>query len=440
LSKGFFITTMGCQMNTYDSDFLAQSLIKAGFSQKDAPEDADLILVNTCTVRAKPQQKAFSLIGRLSALKQRHPERILGILGCVAQQQGAGLLDRFPALDMVIGPRELGRFQEILQAVLSRRERVAATGLDGHLPPPISCPGYFSGRVTGYVSIMEGCNNFCTYCVVPYVRGREVSRSPGEIVSEAELLAKEGIKEITLLGQNVNSYARGERGGWRFPDLLRRLSELEGILRWRFTTSHPKDLSDELIACFRDLPRLCSHIHLPFQAGSNKVLQRMGRGYTRERYLELVTRLRNERPDMAMSSDVMVGFPGESEKDFQQTMDLVNQVQFDALFSFKYSDRGNTPAEKMDRKVGEEEKTRRLSALQTLQQQITLKRNRDLVGRDLAVLVEGKGKREMQLTGRTESNKIVNFKADEPLLGRLVQVTITEGLLNSLRGRLMSGE
>ncbi|MCD6296861.1 MAG: tRNA (N6-isopentenyl adenosine(37)-C2)-methylthiotransferase MiaB [Deltaproteobacteria bacterium] len=427
---------MGCQMNEYDSDFLAQSLIQSGLLPVDDPGRADLILINTCTVREKPEQKAFSMFGRMARIKRRNPDLVLGVVGCLAQQMGAGMIKRFPQIDFVMGPRKLGRIHEILEQIYSGRTKIVATGLEAPPPQPTPCRGYFKGRVTSFISIMEGCNNFCSYCTVPYVRGREISRSPDEILIEAGNLISEGVKEITLLGQNVNSYRWNEDGGGDFISLLKKLNKLEGLLRLRFTTSHPKDLSDGLIECFADLDKLCPHIHLPFQAGSNPVLKRMKRGYTREEYMERIAKLRKVKPDIAITSDVMVGFPGESKDDFEMTLDLIKRVQFDGLFSFKYSDRKGTLADKMGNKVGETEKSFRLSMLQGLQKQITLKKNKNLEGKRMDVLIEGHSKREGQLKGRTESNKIVNLICDTNNIGHLVNVIIKHGFLNSLRGEV----
>jgi tRNA-2-methylthio-N6-dimethylallyladenosine synthase len=427
-------------MNEYDSDFLAQSLINDGFSRTDNDKDADIILINTCTVRAKPEQKAFSLLGRLSELKRQNPGLIIGVVGCLAQQKGHELLERFPQLDLVMGPREIGRIKEILRQIYADGEKIVATHLEPGPPHPVSCRGYFDGRVTGYLSIMEGCNNFCSYCIVPYVRGREISRSPEEIVIEAKNLISEGVKEITLLGQNVNSYRWEGMEKWSFVTLLREMTKLDGLLRLRFTTSHPKDLSEQLIQCFGDLDKLCPHIHLPFQAGSNSVLDRMKRGYTREKYIQLIDKLRTVRPDIAITSDVMAGFPGETDQDFDMTLNLIKRVQFDSLFSFKYSDRKGTVAAKMDDKVGETDKSLRLSVLQSLQKKISLKKNRALEGKQLEVLVEGNSKKGGQISGRTGSNKIVNFNSNNNMIGRLVIVTVNRGLLNSLQGELAPGD
>ena len=434
MTKTFYIKTMGCQMNEYDSDFLAQSMIHHGLFPVDEPEDADLVLINTCIVRAKPEQKALSFLGRMSAFKKRKPGLILGLVGCLAQKDGASLLKRFPQLDLVMGPRELSSIQEVLGRIDSDRQRVVATRLEPGPPRPIHTLGYFEGRIKAHLSIMEGCNNFCSYCIVPHVRGREVSRSPDEILDEARALISEGVRDITLLGQNVNSYFREEGGRWTFSSLLREIGKLEGLWRLRFTTSHPKDLSDELIRRFGDISNLCPHLHLPFQAGSNRILKGMKRGYTRERYLELTAKLKEVRPDISITSDVMVGFPGESRADFELTLDLIRQVEFDSLFSFKYSDRKGTLAEKMPEKIDEPEKTARLNTLQHLQRQITFKKNRELEGKQVEVLVEGQSKKNKMLTGRTPSNKIVNFTSNNGKFGILVKVLIKDGLLNSLRG------
>jgi len=434
VSRSFFITTMGCQMNEYDSDFLARSLINSGFIPADDPEFADLILINTCTVRAKPEQKAFSMIGRMTQMKRRRPNLVLGVVGCMAQQLGVVLMERFPQVDLVMGPREISRFPDILELVYGEGERVVATQLDTPPPQTVPCGEYLRGRVTGYISIMEGCNNFCSYCIVPFVRGREVSRSPNDIIAEARDMVEQGIKDITLLGQNVNSYLWEGARKRDFVSLLDELNEIEGLLRLRFTTSHPKDLSDKLIQCFGNHKKLCPHIHLPFQAGSNTILKSMRRGYTREGYMELIPKLRGVTPDMAITSDVMVGFPGEAQEDYEATLDLIKRVQFDGIFSFKYSDRKGTLADSMAPKVDEQEKASRLSMLQDLQKQISLDKNRSLEGKHVEVLVEGESKKGGRLTGRTGSNKIVNFTCDNDKIGHLVNVTIERGLLNSLLG------
>jgi tRNA-2-methylthio-N6-dimethylallyladenosine synthase len=438
LEKGFFIHTMGCQMNEYDSDYLAKTLIHHGYVPVKGPRFADLILINTCTVRAKPEQKAVSLLGRMVSLKRRNPHLILGLVGCLAQKEGGRMLERFPDLDLVMGPREVGNVLKHLETIRLKRERVVATGLDGFPPDPDAVNGFYRGKISGFISIMQGCDNFCSYCAVPLVRGREVSRPPEQVLAEVRALVGEGIREITLLGQNVNSYRRAGDHTSDFVDLLTAVSKVEGILRLRFTTSHPKDLSLRLVQCFKDIKTLCPHIHLPFQAGSNRILERMRRGYTRETYLSLIRALREAVPHMAITSDVMVGFPGEGDDDFQETMDLVQQVRFDGLFSFKYSDRAGTLAEKMTDKVDESVKISRLAALQALQREITLQKNRALEGEVVEVLVDGPGRRPGQMTGRTGTNKVLNFNGYLSMIGQLIDVTVKEGLANSLRGEPFS--
>jgi len=437
LARTLYIGTMGCQMNEYDSDHVTQLLLKRGFKVTGRPEEADLIMINTCTVRNKAEQKAYSLLGRMVSLKTKRPGLIIGLMGCVAQQEGPGLLDKFPGLDFVLGTREICRIPEILERVEKGKQRVVATDLDEQIFPSDYVRGYFSGKVTGYISIMEGCNNFCSYCIVPYVRGREVSRPLEGVVNEARALVSQGVKEITLLGQNVNSYRAGENGVVSFPALLRALNDLQGLGRIRFTTSHPKDLSAELIRCFGELEKLCPHIHLPVQAGSNPILKMMNRGYSRERYMELVDRLREVRPGIAITSDVIVGFPGESDEDFHLTLDLVRKIEFDNIYSFKYSDRKGTPAAALGGKVPEETKSARLFTLQTLQKQITLKKNRLLEGKEVVVLVEGPSKKGGQLTGRTDTNQIVNFSSDNNIKGSFVKVLIKCAFANSLRGEII---
>jgi tRNA-2-methylthio-N6-dimethylallyladenosine synthase len=423
-------------MNEYDSDYLAQVLVNSNLLPTDTPNNADLILINTCSVRAKAEQKALSLLGRMISLKRRKPDLIVGVAGCIAQQEGSKLMERFPELDLVLGTREIESIENLLESLVSKRQKIVATNIDLRPPSPLAKDGYFKGRVKSYVSIMEGCDNFCTYCIVPYVRGREVSRPPDDIIRETEHLISQGVKEVTLLGQNVNSYVWGKGEVFRFPSLLRELSKRPGLSRIRFTTSHPKDLSEDLMHCFGELENLCPHIHLPLQAGSNKILEFMNRGYTREKYLERVEKLRIIRPDIAISSDVMVGFPKESLEDFESTLELIREIEFDSLYSFKYSDRKGTLAERMDGKISEPEKSSRLTQLQQIQRAITLEKNRRLEGQALEILVEGESKKGGQLTGRTATNKIVNFAHKNSLVGELVNVTIKRAHVNSLWGIL----
>ncbi|MBW2021454.1 MAG: tRNA (N6-isopentenyl adenosine(37)-C2)-methylthiotransferase MiaB [Deltaproteobacteria bacterium] len=437
-AKRFYIKTMGCQMNVYDSEYVAQRLMALGWSPVSEPAEADLIILNTCTVRAKPEHKAATFIGKVSQLKKRRPELVLGVLGCLAQQEGAELLRKFPRVDFVAGPREIQGVINIVRKVRGGERGIVATSLERRPPRTQVFQGYFEGKVSAFITIMQGCDNFCSYCIVPYVRGREVSRPPHEILEETKILIAQGVKEITLLGQNVNSYTFEENGArWDFPDLLKRVSRLTGLKRLRFTTSHPKDLSPRLIQLFGEIDNLCPHIHLPFQAGSNKVLKKMNRKYTREQYIALTEQLRRIRPDIAITSDVMVGFPGETERDFRDTIELVRAIQFDGLFSFKYSDRKGTLATTFDGKVPEEEKARRLQLLQEIQKDITIKKNKALEGKIVEVLVEGESTRGRQQCGRTPTNKIVNFYSNINRVGQLVKVIIEEAFANSLRGTLI---
>jgi tRNA-2-methylthio-N6-dimethylallyladenosine synthase len=433
MAKHYYIETMGCQMNEYDSDHLSRILEDSGYVAASDPEKADFVLLNTCSVRAKAEQKALSRLGRLASMKRKNPKLLLAVAGCVAQHRGTELLDRFPGLNLVLGPREIGNFRDILSRAEKRGTRIAA--VDDHQKPASFMGGfeYFQNSVKAYITIMEGCDNFCSYCIVPYVRGRETSRPSQEVLEEARDLVLQGVKEITLLGQNVNSYVHDKT---RFTGLLAGMNDIKGLHRIRFITSHPKDLSPDLIQCFARLEKLCPHIHLPFQAGSNRVLKAMKRGYTAEKYMDLISGLRAAKPGIAITSDVMVGFPNETEEDFELTLDLIRKIQFDNLFSFKYSDREGTPAARMQGKIPEQEKLSRLARLQALQRKITLGKNRELIGQTLEVLVEGASKKGQEFTGRTNTNKVVNFNSDSGSLNTLMDVTIKRASFNSLWGEL----
>ncbi len=434
----YYIATMGCQMNEYDSDSLGSILQGYGLSSTDFPEKADLIIINTCSVREKAEQKAFSLLGRMIVIKKKRNDILLGIMGCIAQQEGKALLKKFPELDLVIGTREIGNISRMLDRIVNFGERIAATDIslvsihDFH-----QSHNFFKGRIKSNLSIMEGCNNFCSYCIVPYVRGREESRPPDEIIKEAESLVTQGVKEITLLGQNVNSYSAGKGGKVKFSELLKRLAEIDGLCRIRFTTSHPKDLSDDLIKTFMSVKKLCQHIHLPFQSGSDRILKLMNRKYTCDDYLRLANKLRDISTDFAITSDVIVGFPGESEEDFKKTLDLIEKIEFDNLFSFKYSDRKGTKAAEMPDKLNDMEKSSRLKILQDLQKDKTLSRNKRLEGRSVEILVDGLSKLGTQYSGRTDTNKIINFHCKFNVIGRIIQVNVKHAFINSLHGELL---
>ncbi len=434
----FFIATMGCQMNEYNSDTLCRLLMERGCEPIDEPENADLIIINTCSVREKAEQKAFSMLGRMFTYKRKRPDIIIGFTGCIAQQEGPALLKKYPELNFVIGTRETSSINHILDRVEDFGERVGATDISLVPIQDLSnTTGYYKGRVKDFISIMEGCNNFCTYCIVPYVRGREISREPDEILREAEILVSQGVKEITLLGQNVNSYRSGKGGNVKFPDLLKIIAEIDGLYRIRFTTSHPKDLSGELIDSFKTIKKLCHHMHLPFQSGSSRILKLMNRKYTSEEYYALTQKLRDISDDFALTSDVIVGFPGETGDDFKKTLDLIEKIEFDNLFSFKYSDRKGTKAAEMPDKLDEKEKSSRLKVLQDLQKEKTLIRNKRLEQRTEEVLVDGISKQGTQYSGRTGTNKIINFPSENNLIGELVNVNVKRAFINSFRGELI---
>jgi tRNA-2-methylthio-N6-dimethylallyladenosine synthase len=439
VERKVYIETYGCQMNEHDTDRILRLLERSCYFETKDAKEADFILINTCSVREKPEHKVYSALGRYKWLKEKRGA-IIGVAGCVAQQEGSQLLDRVPYLDMVIGTHAIPRLPQLLQKIEVSGERVCETRFDrdGEYLKSI-LPQKSLGKVKSYVTIMQGCDHFCSYCIVPYVRGREQSRSSREIIEEVKHLAEMGVKEVCLLGQNVNSYGRGLEEAISFPELLSCINSIKGIERIRFTTSHPKDLSEELIQAFSKLKKLCEHFHLPFQSGSNKILKAMHRGYTKESYLEKIDCLKEGCPSIAVTADVIVGFPGETEEDFKETLNLMEKVQFDDLFSFKYSPRKGTRAAEFEDKVEGKVKQERLSILQEIQKGITLRKNQALEDRVGEVLVEGQSKQSAQdVTGRTRSNKIVNFKGDLNLVGKLVPVQITKAYAHSLRGEITS--
>ena len=434
--KNLYLHTFGCQMNVYDSERIRQLLAAQNYRLVEDPSEADLIFLNTCSVRAKPEQKVYSALGRFQALKKGKPKLIIGLGGCLAQQEGEKFLQRFPYLDFVLGTKELGRINEILHDLETLGKRRLAISLDGRIDPYASLPFFpSSSKATAFVTIMQGCDNFCSFCIVPFVRGREVSRPSREILEEIRALAAQRVQEITLLGQNVNSYGNMTSDEISFTELLEAIQEIQGIERIRFTTSHPKDLSPELIRSFGRLSKLCEHIHLPLQSGSNRVLKRMNRGYAREEYLERVIELRKACPQISITTDLIVGFPGEAEADFQSTLEVVEQAQFDDLFSFKYSDRPYTRAAEFQDKVPDEVSRRRLMELQARQRRITLKHNKTWEGRQVEVLVEGWSKENAEENmGRTRTNHIVNFPGADDPIGSRVQLRIVKAFAHSLRG------
>ncbi len=441
MDKRVYIETYGCQMNEHDSERMLRLLEGVHYTETKEPFQADLILINTCSVREKPEHKVYSALGRYRKLKERKGA-VIGVAGCVAQQEGERMLDRVPYLDLVIGTHAIPMLAQLLERIEVSGQRVCETRFDrsGEYLKT-SLPEKPLAKVKSYVTIMQGCNHFCSFCIVPYVRGGEKSRPSWEILKEIRHLAEMGLKEVFLLGQNVNGYGKGLEGEVDFPRLLDQINEIEGIERIRFTTSHPADLSDALIQDFSALEKLCEHIHLPFQSGSNRILKTMHRGYTRESYLERIERLKDVCPSIALTADVIVGFPGEEEEDFGETLDLMEKVRFDDLFSFKYSPRKGTQATELQNQVEEETKQDRLSILQKIQREITLEKNQALEGQVEEVLVEGVSKQsDRDVTGRTRSNKIVNFTGDFSLVGKTIPVKVVKACPHSLRGEILSSE
>jgi tRNA-2-methylthio-N6-dimethylallyladenosine synthase len=433
----FYIQTFGCQMNDHDSGVLSRLLEQDGYREVGEPSEADVILLNTCAIRGKAEQKVYSQLGRYKRLKERHPGLVLGVGGCIAQGEGRNLFRRAPHVDLVFGTQTVHEVPELIRAAQSERRRVVATRLQND--PAVMETLYAHSRGLGpraYVTVMQGCDNFCAYCVVPYVRGREVSRPAPEVLAEVERLVSEGVVEVTLLGQNVNSYGRKPRGDVGFAELVGRLAKVAGLRRIRFTTSHPKDLSEGLIRAFAEEPKLMPHIHLPIQSGSGRVLEAMRRGYTVGQYLTLVDQLRAARHGIAITADVIVGFPGETDEDFRASLGAMERVVFDGLFSFKYSARPGTLATRLPNPVPDDIKEDRLARLQALQKGHTLRRNQEWVGKVAQVLVEGASKSGRgQVTGRTPENKIVNFAGDLGWVGREVPVRICRAGVNSMTGQ-----
>ncbi|MCL4515209.1 MAG: tRNA (N6-isopentenyl adenosine(37)-C2)-methylthiotransferase MiaB [Firmicutes bacterium] len=437
----YLINTFGCQMNEHDSEKIAGLLEAMGYQPAGDREEADLILFNTCSVRDNPERKVYGQVAGLKGLKQRKPDLKIGICGCMVQQpeELAGIKAKLPQVDLVFGTHNIHELPELLQKVAVGEGPVIAVEEDSEEIVE-GVPVRRESRLKAWVNITYGCNNFCTYCIVPYVRGREKSRDPEQILAEVTALGEDGCKEITLLGQNVNSYGRDLPADRRvdFADLLRRLNPVPGIERIRFTTSHPKDLSDKMISAMKELDKVCEHLHLPLQAGGNRILQRMNRGYTAEMYLELVGKLRQAIPEISLTTDLIVGFPGETEEDFEETLRVVREVRYDGAFTFIYSPRKGTPAAGMPDQVPEDVKRERIYRLIELQQGISREKNEEYDGQTVEVLVEGGSKTDPEiLTGRTRTNKLVHFAGDPALTGELVRVKITNVHTWSLFGNLV---
>jgi tRNA-2-methylthio-N6-dimethylallyladenosine synthase len=444
MPKKLFIRTFGCQMNEYDSDKMADVLAAAeGVVKTDNPEEADIILFNTCSVREKAQEKVFHDLGRVKHLKKLNPNLVIGVGGCVASQEGDAIVARAPYVDVVFGPQTLHRLPQL---IAERREKGKAA-VDVSFPeiekfdamPPAEVKG-----ATAFVSIMEGCSKFCTFCIVPYTRGGEVSRPFTDVLTEVADLAAHGVKEVTLLGQNVNAYRGDMEGSDEKADLallIEYLAEVPGIERIRYTTSHPREMSQRLIETYLKVPKLVSHLHLPVQSGSDRVLAAMKRGYTTLEYKSIVRKLRAARPDISLSTDFIVGFPGETDDDFERTMKLIDEVTFDASFSFIYSPRPGTPALDLDDDTPADVKSARLSRLQKRIDELAQVVSKSMVGTVQRVLIEGTSKKDAsELAGRTDNNRIVNFMGNPRLINTFVDVRITSALPHSLRGEIVIRE
>lgn len=437
-------------MNERDSEIMEQLLSEASYAPTDTLSKADVVVVNTCSIRGKAEQKAFSLLGRLRKIKKQKPSMRIAVTGCVAQQEGRNIVERMPHVDIVLGPQSIYRLADCVNNNDASLPEKAYPQIHTDQKKKFAIPAYLPSLQEEetishkrFVTIMQGCNNFCTYCVVPYTRGREVSRNVEDIIEEVSHLVHNGVKEITLLGQNVNSFGLDLDKDKRvnFAQLLHAVSKIKGVERLRFTTSNPKDLSEELMRSFQEIDTLCPHFHLPVQSGSNGVLKRMNRKYSIETYLAKVEKLRDYCPEIAITTDIIVGFPGETEADFEATMALLEKVRYHGAFSFKYSDRPNTKSADFTDKVPEDEKGKRLARLQKRQEQITLERNQEYIGKTLKVMIEGQSKNgEGRISGRTATNHIVNFSVPSPFPskpGQLVDVIIEKACLHSLQGKLL---
>lgn len=435
-NKYYKIVTYGCQMNENDSEKLAGMLSSMGYCPIEDEEQADLIILNTCSVRENADMKVFGNLGHYKPLKKKNPNLILAVCGCMMQQNEIveRIRKKYPQVDLVFGTHNIHKFPELLaNAQQSPRIVVDVWEDGGEIIESVPIERKYKHKA--FVTIMYGCNNFCSYCIVPYTRGRERSREPEKIMEEVAQLAQDGCKEITLLGQNVNSYGKALKNPISFAELLKKLNEIRGIERIRFMTSHPKDLSDELILAMKECDKVCEHIHLPFQAGSNRILKIMNRKYTKESYLRLIEKLKEVIPNIAITTDIIVGFPGETEEDFKDTLDIVERVKFDSAFTFLYSIRKGTPAAKMENQISDEIKHKRFNRLLELQHSISGRKNALLKNKIVEVLVDGTSKNdEEKMSGRTRTNKLINFIGDKKAIGEIVQVKITSPRTWSLNG------
>jgi len=432
-------------MNKYDSEKMVGLLENSGIRLTDNLDTADVIILNTCSIREKAEHKVYSQLGRLTPLKKKNPNLIIGVGGCVAQIQGKKILQRAPQVDLVFGTLNINKLPGFIREIEETGARISDIDSDSDIDTD-SAAIKREGAVHAWVNIMHGCDNYCSYCVVPYTRGREKSRTGEAILTEIRGLSEKGFKEITLLGQNVNSYGNDLSEGIDFPDLLSLIDKIDGIKRIRFITSHPKDLSDKLIKAMAELPKVCESLHLPIQSGSDSVLQNMKRGYTSGEYLKNIDKVKEAIPEISLSSDVIVGFPGETDEDFEKTRDIIKSVRYDGIFLFKYSPRPETPASEFSNQIPNDVKQARFEDIMELQKEITLSKNKELEGNVVEILIEGNNKNDnSKLTGRTRTNKLVTIPTGggfkkEDLTGKLIDVKITRANLYGLEGIKSSNE
>jgi tRNA-2-methylthio-N6-dimethylallyladenosine synthase len=437
--KKYLISTFGCQMNEHDSEKIAWILDGMGYELTNNREEADLIIFNTCAVRKSAEERVFGQLGELKALKRKNPDLILSVCGCMMQREDIRevVTSKYRHVDIIFGTNNIHKLPQLI----SRHYETGKTIIDideenREIEESIDANRKYSYKA--FVNITYGCNNFCTYCIVPYTRGRERSRNPESIIAEIEDLAKNGCKEVTLLGQNVNSYGKTLDSNYSFADLLKDVNNIEGIERIRFMTSHPKDISDDVISCYATLDKLCEHLHLPIQSGSNKILKAMNRKYSREDYLTIIKKVKNVLPDIAITTDIIVGFPGETEEDFEETLDIVKKVQYDSAFTFLYSIREGTKAATMENQVPDDVKHERFQRLLDTLYPIGLEKNEKLIGEIVEVLVEDVSKNNDKiLNGRTRSSKLVHFPGDKELIGKLINVRIDEVKTFTLEGTIV---
>jgi len=438
MSFSFAINIYGCQMNQYDGDRLRTALTFRGWKETDTSQ-ADVVIIVTCSIREKAEQKVLSEIGRYKKIFRAKGKPILAVIGCMAQNMGVELIRRFPQVRAVVGPRHIGLVPDALEKALRNKVVVYLDEDPRKMVDLKVTPIMRSNPLKAFVTIAHGCDNFCTYCIVPYVRGRFVSRRPDEILEEVSELVKDGVLEVTLLGQNVDSYGKDFYEGYRFSDLLRDVSRIPGLLRVRFTTSHPRDFTDDVIEVMAEEHKICPAVNLPIQSGSDRILKKMNRGYTVSGYERIVRRLRNAIPDISITSDLIVGFPGETEEDFVDTLNMLERMQFDLVHTASYSPREGTPAAVMPDQISQEEKKRRLAIVNELQDAISFKKNLDLVGKVVEVLFDDLApKGGGLLQGRTPTDKVVLVPGDETMLGKLYEVRITEASNWYLYGELVS--